>query len=154
MKRDAALREVFQCAGCALLSSQFMEKELAFLLLIPRLTNLGEFPSEDEIQKTMDEVERMTFGQLVRQLTEMGVLGEISVKLQDALEKRNYLAHHFFEAYRNKLDDSHAHEAMKEELSGMKSMFDEVFEGVHRVNFMLMREWGICTENGDLVTED
>ena len=89
-KMDAALRELFQCAGCALLSSQFMEKELACLLLIPRMTKLGGFPSEDEIRKTMDRVDRMTFGQLIRQLKEMSDVGELSVKLQDALEKGQY----------------------------------------------------------------
>jgi hypothetical protein len=151
---DGTLYEVFRCAGCALLSAQFMEKELAFLLLIPRLKKLGTFPSEGEIHEAIDKLDHMTLGQLIRQLKAFGDIGELSAKLQDALEKRNHLAHHFFQAYCNKLDDSGAQEAMKGELLNIKRLFDEMFDGLHHVNFRLMREMGICTENGELVPED
>ena len=130
-----------------------MEKELACLLLIPRMTTQGRFPSEEEIQQTIDKFDRMTFGQLVHQLKEICVTDELSGKLQEALDKRNYLAHHFFAAHRNRPDDSSTLEVMKEDLSGMKSLFDEMFEGFHLVNFRLMRELGICTESGELIPE-
>lgn len=151
---DENLREVFQCAGCALLSVQFMEKELACLLLIPQMAKLNRCPSEDEIRKVIDTFDRMTFGQLIRKLEELGEIGEISDKLQEALNKRNRLAHHFFEAYRNKLHSSDTQEVMKEELSGMKSLFDEIFDGLNHVNFRLMKAVGICTETGDLIQKD
>ncbi len=150
---DKDLCEVFQCAGCAFRSAQFMEEELACLLLIPRMTTLGRLPSEEEIQQTINRFDRMTFGQLVHQLKKIGVTDELSGKLQEALDKRNYLAHHFFDACRNRPDDSSALEVMKEDLSGMKSLFDEMFEGFHLVNFRLMRELGICTESGELIPE-
>jgi len=150
---DEDLCEVFQCAGCALRSAQFMEKELACLLLIPRMAKLGRFPSEEEIQQTIARFDRMTFGNLVHQIKEIGVTDELSGKLQEALDKRNFLAHHFFDVHRKGPDDSSALEVMKEDLSGMKSLFDEMFEGFHLVNFRLMRELGICTESGELIPE-
>jgi len=149
-----SLGEVFRCAGCALRSAQFMEKELACLLLIPRMTELGTSPSEADIQEATDKCNGMTFGQLIRQLEAIGDVGELSSQLQVALDKRNHLAHHFFEAYRRDLDDSDVHEAMKNELARMKNLFDEVSDGFHRVNFTLMRDMGICTETGELTPEE
>ena len=152
--RHSGLGEVFRCVGCAILSAQFMEKELACLLLMPRMTEVGRSPSEEEIQESMDKCNRMTFGQLIRQLEAIGDIGELSGKLQIALDKRNHLAHHFFETYRNDLNDSDVHEIMKKELSGMKELFDKMFDGFHHVNFRLMRDLGICTETGELTPEE
>ena len=42
---------------------------------------------------------------------------------------------------------------MKEELSEMKNLFDEMFNGFHSVNFKLMKDMGICDDNGALIPE-
>jgi hypothetical protein len=43
---------------------------------------------------------------------------------------------------------------MREELSEIKRLFDEMFDGFHNVNLKLIKEIGTCDENGDLIPED
>jgi hypothetical protein len=90
---NKSLQKVFSCAGHALLSAQFMEKELAFLLLLPQMRKREKVSSESEIQEVKAKLDRMTFGRLINQLKNIVGTDGFSTKLQDALGKRNHLAH-------------------------------------------------------------
>lgn len=131
-----------------------MEKELAFLLLLPQMRQMETLPSDCEIQEVIDKLDRMPFGQLVRHLNDLCDTGDFCEKLKDALLKRNQLAHHYFDKYRNKLDDPDTHRHMRVELSAMKRQFEELFDVFHSVNAKLMLAIGICNENGDLLLDD
>jgi len=150
------MQEVFQCTGCALFAAQLMEKELAFLLLIPEIKTKLKLPSEENIQNAIEKLNKMTFGTLIRKLKgeAAAVIDTASESLlQEALDERNFLAHHFFDAYQGKLDDLKIHEIMRERLSNMREIFEEIFDGLHKENFKIMKAMGICDEEGELLPD-
>ena len=98
----------------------------------------------------------MTFGTLIRKLKgeAAAVIDTASESLlQEALDERNFLAHHFFDAYQGKLDDLKIHEIMRERLSNMREIFEEIFDGLHKENFKIMKAMGICDEEGELLPD-
>lgn len=145
--------KVFQCAGRALFAAQLMEKELAFLLLIPEMKIKQKLPSEEDIQKAIEKLNKMTFGVLVGKLKEtankMNTTSEDM--LQEALDKRNFLAHNFFDAYQGKLDDLKTHEIMRKRLSNMKEIFTAIYDGLHEESLRIMKAMGVCNEEGELL---
>jgi arsenate reductase-like glutaredoxin family protein len=144
-KIKKSAQKMFQCAGSALFVAQLMEKELAFLLLIPEMKIKQKSPSKEDIKKAIEELNKMTFGTLVRKLKETANKMNITSEdlLQEALDERNFLAHHFFDAYQGKLDDLKTHEIMRKRLLNMKEIFTEIFDGLHEENLRIMKVMGV-----------
>jgi hypothetical protein len=146
-KIKESMSKVFQCAGRALFTAQLMEKELAFLLLIPEIKIKQRLPSEEDVQESIKRLNKMTFGTLVRKLKETAIMDTTSENLlQEALDERNFLSHHFFDVYQGKLDDLKTHKIMRERLSNMKEIFNEIFDGFHKEHFRIMKTIGVWNE--------
>ena len=155
-KIKESMQELFQCVGHTLFTAQLMEKELAFLLLIPEIKekyklpsekSIYELASEEIIHETIRKLNKITFGTLIKKLKTTGIMDTDSGELlQEALDERNFLAHHFFDHYQGKMNDLETHKIMHERLSNMKEIFTDVFDGLHQENLRIMKIIGINNE--------
>jgi neutral trehalase len=152
-KIKESAQKMFQCAGRALFVAQLMEKELAFLLLIPEIKIKQKSPSKEDIQKAIEELNKMTFGTLVRKLKETANKMNTASEnlLQEALDERNFLAHHFYEAYPGKRAELKTQTLLRKRLSQLKEIFTQNYDGLHEENFRIMKVMGVCNKEGELL---
>ncbi len=95
MSDEDQRRETFAYYGLACYQVQCVERQMAILLAIT------EFPIIDpgqgvEFNKYLDGSFERTFGQLLTRIRKLDVDENVVARLNDALEKRNWLAHHYF----------------------------------------------------------
>ena len=94
--KSAQIREVFARFGLAMFEAQCLERQLALILAMKYRPGPTEI-SRPEFDNILEGLFARTLGQLVR---EIGTLAELSdddeKRLQEALIKRNWLAHHYF----------------------------------------------------------
>jgi len=138
------LNSIYMHVGYALFSAQLMEKELAFLLLVPEIKKKKNLPSDEEIKKVTDNLDRMTFGCLTTKLRDNAKMSESSDELlKKALKERNFLAHHFFSEYSGKLNDTETQKIMIKRLISMREIFTEIYDGLAVENIRIMKLFGI-----------
>lgn len=90
------VKEVYAYFGLAMYKAQCLERQLAMALATrygPGATNMTEAEFDDLLESFFSK----TMGRLVREIGEMAKLSEREKeRLQEALDKRNWLAHRYF----------------------------------------------------------
>lgn len=124
------IKEVYARFGLAMYQAQCLEQQLALILA----TKYGPGPtklSNVEFESVLDALFLRTFGQLVKEIGKLASLSEDEEgRLQEALSKRNWLAHRYF--YDRSIDflSESGREMMVEELQEVSDFFhslDELF---------------------------
>jgi hypothetical protein len=87
--------EVFRDFGFAAFAAQMLEASLVQVLLAVEHDGKITFNKKKDIESELF-LSRKTFGQLVGELRRAGLGDEHVTMLEDALEARNFLMHHFF----------------------------------------------------------
>lgn len=91
------IRPITNVLGLAILDSQRMEYNIAFMMLL--VNNELDFTDRDHDEKIDDymlNLSKKTLGTLIRQLKNLIKVSDgFSERLEEALEARNYLAHRF-----------------------------------------------------------
>jgi hypothetical protein len=137
------ISKVLEKVGIALFHAQIMEKELAYLLLIPKMKRDGELAPDKDIRDLSEKLDRKTFGSLIKELKkEFHIESSLEDGIESALLKRNYLAHNFFAAHQGKLDDSGELKLMTNELSEMSDQFSMLFKTLREEATSLLRQIG------------
>lgn len=103
-QEDYYSRELFAHFGLAMYHTQVLEHAIvnliAFASLIPTITkqDLTKFEWHNLIDEFYSTNFKKTLGQLIKALKSYGINlpDNLASILEDSLEKRNYLAHHFF----------------------------------------------------------
>jgi len=87
------IKEVFACFGAAYYRSEILHRKLCNIYALMTFEKV-----EDIIPLRMDEkqarADTLTLGQIIEQTKDL-LPSELQQRLQVALEKRNYLAHHY-----------------------------------------------------------
>ncbi|NOX67066.1 MAG: hypothetical protein GXO85_15040 [Chlorobi bacterium] len=109
-------KEIYAFFGLAAYSVQLLEQGILNLLVGVRISAI-EGPTWGNVRDLYNEGDRKTLGQLFKALQKL-VKFDTSIEehLADALQKRNYLIHHFFV--------EHAKDLLSE--SGKRKMIDEL----------------------------
>ena len=90
-------REVYAHAGLALYMAQVLEHGLANVILLARAGS-PEFRSSQDYNDALDELLSKTMGEQLRRALELvDFTDEQMSALRDALKKRNFLVHDFFQ---------------------------------------------------------
>ena len=144
-------KEIFAWFGAAAYAANCLEVELISLILLTARLK-GSLLTVDNHYALDALLRRKTLGILIQEVKKHITLGEgFEETLGEALEKRNYLAHHFFYKHSTDLLSPEGCGKMLDELKKLHNSFkeaDQVAETIHR----LMRRLAGWSEN-DMQTE-
>ena len=141
------LRELYFEFGRTSEMAQVMEVEAGNLALaFVSLAFDPETITDEErhfFQAIIDDVNRRTFGNLLKEIRKIGSVSESIEKIiNEALEKRNYLVHKYFRSHNLQINSEEGRKIMKAELneiydalskahtilSGMTNTFNQAFD--------------------------
>lgn len=90
------IKSAYATFGLAFYYAQCVERQLSILLATKYGPGITDLTSE-QYDKLLDKLFDKTFGGLVKHLREtVGIPEEFEVTLAEAVDKRNWLAHHYF----------------------------------------------------------
>lgn len=87
--------EVFRDFGFAAFTAQMLESALVTILLAAEHGGHVTFNKKNDIESELF-LSKKTFGALIIELKRLGLDDDTAAMLQDALDARNFLMHHFF----------------------------------------------------------
>ena len=123
------LRELYFIFGVTAEKAQVMETAagnaaLAYVMLFVDTGNITPEMTE-WFKKFLDDVNSKTFGALLRTIMKSINIGEdILAVINEALEKRNYVTHHFFRHHNFAIHSEEGRQRMIDELKDMGQKFD------------------------------
>lgn len=127
LKTDEGQRHaVFVCVGSVLQHAQHYELGLkAFIRILDRLQSGHDDPTEAEA--LVRSLQKQTLGKLLRQFTGRVKISDPSIPaiLEQAVEKRNFFAHHFFLEREELLADEEGRLALLRELLDLGELFEK-----------------------------
>jgi len=142
--RSAEVREVYAYFGLVMYSAQCLERELSLVLTVAFKPRPRTRPDFDEL---LERRYRKTLGALVAELrkAEKGD-AELEGDLVAALEKRNWLAHHYFWDRAGKFMTSNGRYSMMEELKLINDEFSALDKRLSQVTTRWRKKVGITDE--------
>jgi hypothetical protein len=144
--QDSFMR-LYIAVGIAVHMAQLVEKELAPVLLLPTHSEAKRLPPADEINKTKEEVDRMTYGQLLRRLKRVATIRpEFEQRLDEGLRKRNFLIHHFFDFYGADIAITSVRERMIAELESIEELLHPLYQKFRELSYESFKAWGMTEE--------
>lgn len=119
-------RAAFARYGLALYHAQCVEKSLA--ILVSSVLNKEFLPSTpDRREEILEEIFAKTIGQLITQMRrQVTVPRNLDKMLNDARQKRNWLAHEYFWARAGQILTTRGRDAMIEELAQLSDFFSKI----------------------------
>lgn len=147
------VKTVYAHYGLALYLAQVLEHGLANTLmwaeLLPRQAGKPVLKKEweAEFDAFMHEQFQQTLGRLIRELKNATAVPEnLESLLTEALERRNFLAHHFFRERAESFMSHEGREAMIEELKQAQRLFDDADQLLTTVAKPLRERYGLTDE--------
>lgn len=129
MIQSENLHQLYADFGMVAEKAQVLELEagnviLSFIALTVDPNNIS--PADKVVyKKLVDEVDRKTFGNLLRQVRKVIEFDSSSEEvISDALSKRNYLVHGFFKTHNFAIYDDSGQVKMRQELSDISKQMD------------------------------
>jgi len=139
-------REVFARFGLAAYHAQCLEYELVGLLLLLQRANMKAI-NIGTLLSTEQSLSKRTLGQLITQIKSKVSLDEKYEKmLTVALEKRNYLMHHFFHHHAYNIPVKSGQELMVDELDEISNILDNCDKMMQIITAMFAKVCGISEE--------
>ena len=115
---------------------------LSFVTLFVDTKNVG--PEESEFfRNLMEDVNRQTLGALLRSIKRMANFDDSLLTMVDeALERRNYLAHRFFPSHNYAIFDEAGRRAMIAELKAIQAKLDRAHQALSAISSLLNKMAG------------
>jgi len=123
---EGQLNAVFACFGSAAQHAQHLEAALGeFLLVYNKLTK--QHLSFRDLNLLDQKLRKQTLGALLREFQKFVTIKSTSVEdfLEAALEKRNFLMHHFFREREQKLAQEQTRMELLQELTTIDSLLEQ-----------------------------
>jgi hypothetical protein len=150
---DEHVKEVYARFGLAVYFAQVLEhglvNALVILDLIPSRRHLARSPDEwgAEVDAFMDRHFQATMGRLMRSLRAVTqVEADLEQLLNDALSKRNWLAHDFFRERATEFMTADGREQMLREADGCRDLFQSADKRLETIVAPLRKKAGITDE--------
>jgi len=151
--QDEHVKTVYAHFGLAMYLAQVLEHGLANALmsaeLLPRRAGkpVPRKEWEAEFDAFMDQQYQQTLGRLIRALRgSTSVPPDLEGLLAEALERRNFLAHHYFRERAEVFMSFAGREKMIEELQRAQKLFDEADARLTEVAKPLRERYGLTDE--------
>ena len=141
--------------------AQCMEQSMMLIIMF-----LDHYPEALEKTKSREEWElgigaywdsasKKTMGRLIRHLNDLKFpTAELQEKLKTALEKRNFIAHHYFMERAIEITHDNGCQSMILELQDIQMYFQEIEVGFNRVVDELALNYGLTEEKRSLLTKE
>lgn len=147
-------REVFARFGLAAYHAQCLEYELIGLLLLIQRANMKVIDLE-ALLSTEQSLSKRTLGQLMSQVkSKINLDSKYEEMLTAALEKRNYLMHHFFNRHAYNIPVESGKTLMIEELDEISFSLDSCDKMIQIITAMFAKVCGITDEAVQAVLEE
>ena len=151
--KDEHVKNVYAHFGLAMYFAQVLEHGLVNTMmcaeLLPRRAGkpVPKKAWEAEFDAFMNEQYQKTLGRLIHALKNAtSVPPDLEGLLTEALEKRNYLAHHFFRERAEAFMSWKGREKMIEELHGAQKLFDDADARLTVVERQLREKYGLTDD--------
>jgi hypothetical protein len=151
--QDEHVKTVYAHFGLAMYLAQVLEHGLANALicaeLLPRRAGkpVPRKQWEAEFDTFMDQQFQQTLGRLIRALkSATSVPPDLEGLLTAALEKRNFLAHHYFRERAEAFMSREGRDNMIEELEGVHKLFDDADAKLTEIAKPLRERYGVTDE--------
>lgn len=132
------IREVYARFGLAMYQAQCLERTLAILMA----TVYGPGPQKSrrtQYDALLESNFRKTLGSFINQLRKrVSIAVDLELRLSEALEKRNWLAHNYFWERAPRFMKEEGRESMIKELQEIADYFAEIDSKLT----MIVTEWG------------
>lgn len=140
---EEQIKEAFTWFGAAIFHSNCIERQLAILLSM-----LDYLESESDKKRDFEDIRglyfRKTLGQMVKRLSEKTIIpDDLKTKLQEALEKRNWLVHYFFWEHAVPFCSTNGRKRMIVELQILVDVFINLDKQLETISRNIQREYGI-----------
>lgn len=140
------IREVYAYYGLTMYHVQCLERTLSMLSATVYNSNVNHI-TRSQYNSILENNFKKTLGQLISQVKKSVDLPEcFEEKLTDALEKRNFLAHHYFWERAMKFGHTRGQEEMLAELIQLSGYFENMDRELTLVQRKWMRAKGITDE--------
>ena len=151
--RDEHVKTVYAHFGLAMYLAQVLEHGLANAMmsaeLLPRRAGkpVPRKEWEAEFDVFMDQQYQQTLGRLIRALKNVtSVPSDLEGLLSEALDRRNFLAHHYFRERAEAFMSWKGREKMIEELQGAQKLFDNADARLTEIAKPLREKYGLTDE--------
>ena len=136
--KEGQLNAVFACFGSACRRGQLLEKALGDLVLVINQLVDSSLPLAD-LKGRDEKIRRKTMGNLFRYVKEHATISDESIieKLTFAIDRRNFLAHHYFIQRDSEFETRAGRESMMKELVIMGDFFDQCTAVVRGINIAI-----------------
>jgi len=132
------IREVYAFYGLTMYHIQCLERTLAMLAATVYNLNADHI-TRSQFDSILEGNFKKTLGQLISNVKKsVDLSDDFEKKLSDALEKRNFIAHHYFWARAMKFGHTRGKEEMITELSQLSAYFEEMDKELS----LVLRKWG------------
>ncbi|MEI8173697.1 MAG: hypothetical protein WCH07_09475 [Deltaproteobacteria bacterium] len=126
LEESEQLKELYRLYGIAAHNCCNMEYRIVYLLLGPKWEETEKLNPE-KVPEIFEKLTKLTLGSLLKEYKQHFNLTEQQLSLaEEVLEKRNYLAHHFFGNYGKRMHDPKVLEKMTSELKSLIVLFQSV----------------------------
>jgi len=151
---DFGPKETFAFFGRAAYYAQVLEQELLIFAVMLHLSGRSRF-TRNQVENLFSTFEKRTFGQLFREAARLASIpASLDQKLSIALEKRNYLAHHFFAIHSEDFLSDRGRAKMIEELRHLTDLFAEADAALTEIRKLLSSKLGVTPEVAEQFTQD
>ena len=158
---DNHVKTVYAHFGLALYLASVLEHGLANTLMCAELlpsragSPVPRMQWEAEFDAFMDQQFEKTLGRLIRSLNNAtSVPMELEGLLTEALEKRNFLAHHYFRERAEAFISHEGREAMIEELEHAQKLFENADDWLTEIAKPLREKYGLSDERLKPIQEE
>ena len=143
-KVKKSAKQIFELAGQTLLLAQSMEKELAFLVMVPEITKNKRLPNLHSMSREVKKLDECTFGQLLEKLRNHAAMNDAMKKiLKKALTARNLFVHDFFNFHPGWLGKISEHDIMRDELGEMRNLFELIYDKLQEESCRNLKNIGL-----------
>ena len=139
-------KEVYAFFGLAMYNANLVESCLINLAVALNLDQVKAI-TQEVFEAAFGEMEAKTLGQLLRATRKFAAVpSNLEPILNEALDKRNFLAHRFFRANAEEIIHASGKRAMIEELSSMIELFMQADALLTPVYMSLWEKYGVTEE--------
>jgi hypothetical protein len=149
---DEEVRDVFAHFGVVAYYLQVLEVNVVHYLVGQRLRDSQPGPPTD-LEQFFDHGRTKTLGQLLRMLDSHETSFPVDLRrtLDEALNRRNYLTHHFFWDFAHDFMDPEGRQVMIDRLIGEREWLVAMNDRLNDLTMTLLEPYGITEEQVDAV---
>jgi len=143
VNNEEQIREVYAQFGLAIFLAQVLEHSLVNAMVAGRLAE-RETLTKPDVDAFMTEQFEKPLGRLISTLSKfVQVPDELAMILREALEERNWLAHHYFRERANMFMTEAGRQAMLDELPQSHQKFERAEEALTAMVRPIRERYGI-----------